>query len=106
MSPSCKRSPATQTSTPCRATRRSSTVESRRHTAATRNSWTARNRRRLDRRSAELLADVDLELTNAAIERCRQPPCDDLLQRWRQELLQLGHPFVWARQSYPLVRAR
>src|SRR5216684_5132441 len=98
MSASCKRCSATPTSTPCRATRRSSTVASRRHTAATRSSWTARNRRRLDRRSAELLADVDLELTNAAIERCRQPARDDLLQRWRQKLLQLGHRFVWTGQ--------
>src|SRR5260370_42243164 len=98
-----KRCSATQTQTPCRATRRSSTVESRRHTAVTRNSWTARNRRRLNPRSAQLLPDVYLELTNAAIERRRQPARDDLLQRRRQQLLQLGHRFVWAGQLQPLV---
>src|SRR5260370_6584080 len=103
MSASCRRFSATPTSTPCRAIRRSSTVASRRHTAATRSSWTARNRRRLSPRSAQLLADVDLELTNAAIERRGQPARDDLLQRRRQKLLQLGHRFVWAGPVQPLV---
>src|SRR5258708_9031828 len=103
MPASCKRCSATPTSTPCRGTRRSSTVASRRHIAATRSSWTARNRRRLNPRSAQLLAYVDLELTNAAIERCRQATRDDLLQRRRQKLLQLGHRFVWAGQVQALV---
>src|SRR5216683_7872264 len=103
MSASCKRCSATPTSTPCRATRRSSTVASRRHTAATRSSWTARNRRRLNPRSAQLLADVDLQLTHAPIERCREPARDDFLQRGRQKLLQLGHRFVWAGQVQPLI---
>src|SRR5260370_7049207 len=94
MSASFKRCWATPTSTLCRAIRRSSTVESRRHTAATRSSWTARNPRRLNRRSPELLADVDLELSNAAIERCRQPARDDLLHLQRPNLLHLGHAFL------------
>src|SRR5258706_9817402 len=103
MSASCRRFSATPTSTPCRATRRSSIVASRRHIAATRSSWTARNRRRLNPRSAQLLAYVDLELTTAPIERCRQATRDDLLQRRRQKLLQLRHRFVRAGQVQALV---
>src|SRR2546427_3492216 len=100
---SCRRSSATPTSTPCRGTRKSSTAASRRHIAATRSSWTARNRPRLSPRSAQLLADIVLELTNAAVDRRRQPARNDLLQRWRQELLEFRHRLVGPGQVQALV---
>src|SRR5216684_2116021 len=104
MSASCKRCSATPTSTPCRATRKSSTAASRRHIAATRSSWTARNPPKLSPRSAQLLADIVFELANAAVDRRRQPARDDLLQRRRQELLELRHRLVGPGQVQALVR--
>src|SRR5438445_10279348 len=101
---SCRRSSATPTSTPCRGTRKSSTAASRRHIAATRSSWTARNRPRLSPRSAQLLADIVLELINAAVDRRRQPARNDLLQRWRQELREFRHRLVGPGQVQALVR--
>src|SRR5712692_4860035 len=102
----CRKSSATPTSTRCRATPRSLTAANKMPTAATRNFWTEKSRRKLDPRSGQLLAQVDLELSHAAVERRRQAAGDDLLQRRRQKLFELCHRLVGACEVETLVEDR